>query len=334
MPVFCGFSSNTACSPSGSLPSTCCTRYICGSGLTVHIDTASDVWWRAFWVQAVSHPHHSTAGRGEKLHPGKTATTAATVTTAYGRGGDGPTWSRSESPGKSGSPSSSSPMRQPTAHMSTGGPYMYCPLCQPLARLVHVACKPKVAEFHTASLVDQQVLGLNIAVHDTALVDVRQHAAQLVHDDAHGVTVHAACLRLQHLEQVARHKLHDDEEAVPHVKLVDEPHHVLMLQRAQQLDLAASRALDVIGVGVVVLNLEALDRDAPPRAVAHRALHHEPVRALPDNVFNLVLAAQHAYAVHHNVVGLGGFQWQWRLLAAAAAAAGIVGLKVLYNRRL
>eukprot|EP00955_Chlamydomonas_euryale_P039420 351382-Chlamydomonas_euryale.AAC.2 len=35
-------------------------------------------------------------------------------------------WSRSDSPGKSGSPSMSSPMMQPMAHTSTSGPYMYC----------------------------------------------------------------------------------------------------------------------------------------------------------------------------------------------------------------
>lgn len=50
--------------------------------------------------------------------------------------------------------------------------------------------------------------------------------------------VEATVMRFQHLEKVAGHELHDDEEAVLHCEVLNEADHVSVLKRLQQLDLA------------------------------------------------------------------------------------------------
>mmetsp|Transcript_19412 Transcript_19412/g.42049 ORF Transcript_19412/g.42049 Transcript_19412/m.42049 type:complete len:493 (-) Transcript_19412:1312-2790(-) len=190
-------------------------------------------------------------------------------------------------------------------------------VCQGLPGLVDEARKSKIAQLEPAVLVHQQVLWLDVAVDHPLLVYVGDGGAQLVENEAHRLPVHATRLRLKQLQQVARHKLHDDEEPVAHKELVDKLHHVGVLQSAQQGHLAAAGALDVLGIWVVVLYLEFLDGDDALRAL-HAALDHHAVRALPHHVLHLVLLAQDASAVDHHVVHAVG------LLGAAPRGRGDV----------
>lgn len=91
-------------------------------------------------------------------------------------------------------------------------------------------------------------------------VDVRDGSSQLVHDEPYRLPVHAPRLRLQQLKQVARHKLHHDEQPVAHKELVDELHDVGVLQRLEKRHLPLARALHVVGVRIVVLRLTSKGR--------------------------------------------------------------------------
>jgi len=69
-------------------------------------------------------------------------------------------------------------------------------------RLKKIPQLTEVGEFQLADLADEQILRLEIAVEDLALVDVGEAAQQLEQEEAHVVRQQAAWMALQVLCQV------------------------------------------------------------------------------------------------------------------------------------
>jgi uncharacterized protein (UPF0212 family) len=142
------------------------------------------------------------------------------------------------------------------------------------------AGQPKVGELEVAVLVDEQVLGLEVAVQDAVGVAVAHALAQLHHELLDHVVVHvehlvrqpralgqrlsAAALadgqRLHVLLQVAVEELkHQVQLVAVGVHDVEQPHDVGVVHLLEQRDLADSRRRDAFIFGLKADLLEGDD---------------------------------------------------------------------------
>ncbi len=107
-------------------------------------------------------------------------------------------------------------------------------------------------------LEQEDVLGLDVAMHDAACVRVVQRLGHVA-DDLEGVVDREASLALQPLAQrLAAHEGHYVEEVSPRVPRVEQGHDVRMAQPRRDLDLAKK---PVGAYGASELRIEHLDRD-------------------------------------------------------------------------
>mmetsp|Transcript_27627 Transcript_27627/g.81801 ORF Transcript_27627/g.81801 Transcript_27627/m.81801 type:complete len:282 (-) Transcript_27627:1033-1878(-) len=137
----------------------------------------------------------------------------------------------------------------------------------------------------------------------------RERRDHLANDEAHRRARHAARRAFQQLQQIGREVLHDDlQPPVGQPQLVNEAHHVGMLQRTQHRELTRRVAEHVVHLlDCAALRLVRLDRHVLRLAAAlagpsHSALHHAAIAAFPDHAFHDVLPGENAHAADHDVV--------------------------------
>ena len=102
--------------------------------------------------------------------------------------------------------------------------------------LRHGASEAKVAEHDTRAGAEEHVLRLHVTVDDTVRVQVVEGLHELPSDDAHLLLRQRAVI-LEHLEELALGVLSDDNDLRLGLEIVEHEHDVLVLQRAQDLDL-------------------------------------------------------------------------------------------------
>mmetsp|Transcript_2774 Transcript_2774/g.9782 ORF Transcript_2774/g.9782 Transcript_2774/m.9782 type:complete len:392 (-) Transcript_2774:343-1518(-) len=152
-------------------------------------------------------------------------------------------------------------------------------------RVADGAREAEVAELERVVGVDQQVLWLDVSMHDVVPVAPFDGAAQLEDVPPHKLGHEPVLVLLQHLQQVLLDVLEDEVQlAFPPERFL-QTHDVGLPQHAQDLHLAQRRLAHDL---VVLRLLELLDREDLARLLV-AALEHDAVRPLPHDAHHLIL---------------------------------------------
>lgn len=172
------------------------------------------------------------------------------------------------------------------------------------------AGEAKVGELELAARVDEQVLGLEVAVQDAVVVAEGDAAHQLVHEGLDGGGVEGASIaaRVHVALQVLVHELEDEHELVLGVNDVVQQDNVLVAQLLHERDLADGRR----GRALLRVEVDLLEGDQLAR-LAVAALEDGGIGALAQ-LLQLLEAAGVASRVHVLLCG--------RRLAVAKIAHG------------
>ena len=153
------------------------------------------------------------------------------------------------------------------------------------SRLLELASEPEIADLELLAVADQQILGLDVAVHEVQRVHVGEALQKLVHVEPDELGIEAVLGLLQHFEQVVLHVLEDEVDDALLAEGLLELDDVGVLEHLEHLHLAHGGLLDYF---VLLGLLELLDGHHFAGLVA-AALEHHAVRALPDDPHYIVL---------------------------------------------
>ena len=161
-----------------------------------------------------------------------------------------------------------------------------------------LAGQPEVAEPHLAGVVEQNVVGLDVAVHDVVLVQVVDPQEDLEHDVLDVVLGHVVLALLDHRVEVEVHELGDHVDLDRVMVLLDE-------KALQVQDVLVATGLEdyyfaehLLGVGDVLDFLQFFDRHHFLR-VGVLVLEDRAVGALPDLGDLLVARGEEFLGVIH-----------------------------------
>ena len=129
---------------------------------------------------------------------------------------------------------------------------------------------PEVGQVHVALVVEQQVAGLDVAVHDASMMSRAQCAADLIHD-AHRLVEVERAVDETILDRPSAQPAHHEVRAARLSPEVVERHDVGMLEAGDELRLVLEPADERGVVGEV--GVDDLHRDIAAHAGLGRAVH-------------------------------------------------------------
>ncbi len=139
---------------------------------------------------------------------------------------------------------------------------------------------PEVDELRDGVVAQQHVGGLDVPVHHALGVRVVERRAELAGHPSHAPGPQRAVAKRRR-ERLARHVLHDDEDALVVDGGVEDGDEVRVVQRGAELRLAHEALLDVRRA----VGMQPLDRDLPVESLvmAQQDGRHSPGAQVPEH---------------------------------------------------